>query len=133
MDDSPWLQSVDALLLGLWKTFYFSILKELQQAYGMKSLNIVKAAVTRWLSHGAACKRCRERYSIILEALDDIITRAPRPELVGYRDELLNSLTILQISFLEDVTASTNTLSLILQSDRKDFGTVHRALAFYVI
>ena len=49
----------------------------------MKSLNVIKAAVTRWLSHGAACKRCRERYEMILGSLDDIITRNPRPELIG--------------------------------------------------
>ena len=115
MDDYPWLQSVDALLLGLWKTFHFSsknryILREIQKAYGMKSLNVIKAAVTRWLSHGAACKRCRERYKLIVEALDDIITRAPKPELVGYREEMLSSLTILRISFLEDVLSITNTL-----------------------
>ena len=119
MDAFLWLSSIDGLLLGLWKTFHFSnknrfILREIQQAYGMKSLNVVKAAVTRWLSHGAACKRCLERYDTILGALDDIITRAPKPELVGYRDEMLNSQTILRITFLEDVLSLTNTLSLVL-------------------
>ena len=133
MDTFPWLLSVDSLLLGLWKTFHFSsknrfILREIQQAYGMKSLKIVKAAVTRWLSHGVACKRCRERYDMILGALDDIITKAPKPELIGYRDQLLETQTILQITFLEDVLSVTNTLSLVLQSDRKDFGAVRRAL-----
>ena len=61
----------------------------------MKSLNVIKAAVTRWLSHGAACKRCRERYGMILESLDDIITRNPRPELIGHCDEMLNARTVL--------------------------------------
>ena len=70
-EEFPWLQSIDSLLLGLWKTFHFSskncfILHEIQKAYVMKSLNVIKAAVTRWLSHGAACKRCRERYGMIL-------------------------------------------------------------------
>ena len=59
----------------------------------MKSLNVIKAAVRRWLSHGAACKRCRERYGMILGSLDDIITRNPRPELIDYCDEMLNEVS----------------------------------------
>ena len=115
-EEFTWLQSIDSLLLGLWKTFHFSsknrfILHEIQKAYGMKSLNVIKAAVTRWLSHGAACKRCRERYGMILGSLDDIITRNPRPELIGYRDEMLNAQTVLQITFLEDVLTITNILT----------------------
>ena len=51
-EEFPWLQSTDSLLLGLWKTLHFSskdrfILHEIQKAYGMKSLNVIKAAVTR--------------------------------------------------------------------------------------
>lgn len=133
MNDFPWLQTIDCLLLGLWKTFHFSsknryILREIQKAYGMKALNIIKASVTRWLSHGAACKRCRERYTSILGALDDVISKNPKPELIGYRAELLDIKTLLQISFLEDVLTITNTLSLVLQADKKDFGAVRRAL-----
>ena len=95
----------------------------------MKSLNVIKAAVTRCLSHGAACKRCRERCRMILGSLDDIITRTPGPELIGYRDEMLNAQTALQITFLEDVLTVTNTLSLVLQSDHKDFGAVRCTLS----
>ena len=67
MDDFLWLKKlVDSLLLGLCKRFHFSsknryILKEIQLAYDMKALNVIKASVTRWLSHGAACERCRKR------------------------------------------------------------------------
>ena len=73
---------------------------QLQEAYGMKALAVVKAAVTRWLSYGAACKRCRERYSVIVEALDDIIIKNPKPELIGYRSQVLDSTTILKVCFL---------------------------------
>ena len=90
-----WLESIDTLLLGLCKAFYYSgkncnILRSLQEAYGIKALNLVKAVVTRWLSHGAACKRCRERYHIITEALDDIISTINNLELVTYRNTLLD-------------------------------------------
>ena len=105
------------------------ILHEIQKVCGMKSLNVVKAAVTRWLFHGAACKRCRERYGMILGSLDKILTRNPRPELNGYHDEMLNAHTVLQITFLKDVPTITNILSLVLQSDRKDFRAVRCALS----
>ena len=95
----------------------------------MKSLNVIKAAVTRWLFHGVAFKRCRERYGMILGSLNDIITRNPRPELIGYRDEMLNAQTILQITFLGDILTITNKVSLVLQSDHKDFRAVRHALS----
>ena len=131
--DFPWLQKIDKILLGLWKAFHYSalnrhILKSLQEAYGMKALNLVKAAVTRWLSHGAACRRCRERYTEIVEALDDILVKNNNPEWIGYRSELLKESTIYQITFLEDVLSVTNILCLLLQSDRKDFGAISRVV-----
>ena len=42
---------------------------------------------------------------------------------------MLNAQTILQITFLEDVLTITNILSLLLLSDRKDFGAVRRTLS----
>ena len=35
-----------------------SFLKELQEPYGLKALNLVKVGVKWCLSHGAACQRC---------------------------------------------------------------------------
>ena len=115
----PWLESINTLLLGLWKAFYYSgkncnILRSLQEVYGIKALDLVKTVATRWLSHGAACKRCRERYHIIIEALDDIISTANNPELVTYRNTLLDTETVYQITFLEDVLSVINILSLLL-------------------
>ena len=68
----------------------------------MKALNVIKASVTRWLSHGAACKRCCKRYTVIVDVLDDIILKNPKPELIGYQSQLLDSKTLLEIAFLED-------------------------------
>ena len=129
----PWLESLDKLLLGLWKGFYYSgknrhILNALQEAYGLKALNLVKAAVTRWLSHGSACRRCRERYVVIIEALDDIVSKKNNPELLVHRDTMLESKTVYRITFLEDVLSVTNALSLLLQSDHKDFAAISRAV-----
>ena len=42
------------------------ILNEIQTGYGIKAFNAIKAIVTCWFSHGAAYKRTRERYPIIV-------------------------------------------------------------------
>ena len=49
----------DSLLLNLYQLLMNSsvkqsIFEEVQAAYGLQSLKLVKAAVTRWLSHGKA-------------------------------------------------------------------------------
>ena len=81
---------------------------------------LVKDVVTIWLSHGAACKL----YHIIIEALDDIISTTNNPELVTYRNTLLDIEAVYQIMFLEDVLSMTNILSLLLQSDKKNFSAI---------
>ena len=55
-----------------------------------------------------------------MDALDDIIAKDPKLELIGYWSQLLDSKTMLQILILEDVQSITNALSLVLQAD-KDF------------
>ena len=133
MEQFAWISSIDSLLLGLWKVFHYigknrHIVKELQEAYGMKALYTVKASITRWLSHGTACKRCRERYTVFVEALDNILIVKPNPETSGYRDTLLSPITLMQITMLEDVLSVTNALSVLLQSDRKEFSEIQRGL-----
>ena len=88
-DQIPGPESIDRLLLGLWKGIYYSgknwhILKSIQEAHGLKALNLVKATVTRRFSHGAAYSN-----NIIVEALYDIATTSSNPELVACRDNLL--------------------------------------------
>ena len=98
-----WLAKLDKLLLGLWKSLHCSALKcsnltEIQKAYSMKALHLLKAVATRWLSHGAACKRCLERYKEILEALDQVLVAKPNPGISGYRSDFLEPSTVLQLS-----------------------------------
>lgn len=125
-----WLDEIDRLLLGLWKTFHFSgkrklILEELQKSYGQKPLSIVKAAVTRWLSHGRACGRVLDRYGTILQAIGDILSQKPDAELAGYRNSLLKEMTVYQICLLHDALTQVNALSLLLQTDKIEFKSVN--------
>ena len=130
IDQFSWLAKLDKLLLGLWKSFHYStlnwsIITEIQKAYGMKALHLVKAVVTRWLSHGATCKRCLERYEEILEALDQVLVAKPNPEISGYWSDLLEPSTVLELSLLDDILTIISKLCLLLQSDRKDFRAIH--------
>ena len=131
IDQFSWLTKLDKLLLELLKSFHYStlnclILTEIQKAYGMKVLHLViKAVVTRWLSHGATCKRCLERYKEILEALDQELVAKPNPEISGYQADLLEPSTVLELSLLDDVLTIISKLRLLLQSDHKDFRAIH--------
>ena len=49
-------------------------------------------------------------------------------EWIGYQSSLLKPITVLQITFLEDVLSVTSGLFLLLQSDKKDFGAISRAV-----
>ena len=95
-----------------------SILTEIQKAYGMKALHLVNTVVTRWLSHGATCKRCLERYEEILEALDQVLVAKPNPEISGYWSDLLEPSTVLELSLLDDILTIISKLCLLLQSQR---------------
>ena len=108
IDQFSWLAKLDKLLLGLWKSFHYStlncsIITEIHKAYGMKELHLVKAVVTRWLSHGAICRRCLERYEEILAALDQVLVAKPNPEISGYQSDLLEPNTVLELSLLDDI------------------------------
>ena len=130
----PWLSEIDKLLLGLWKTFHYNslnrhIFSKLQQAYDLEPRHLVKATVTCWLSHGEACnKRVREWYKQKVLPLDEIISKNSNSKKVSYQSNLLISSPVFQITLLEDISSVTNILCLILQSDRKDFAAVSRAV-----
>ena len=91
----------------------------------MKALHLVNTVVTRWLSHGATCKRCLERYEEILEALDQVLVAKPNPEISGYWSDLLEPSTVLELSLLDDILTIISKLCLLLQSDHKDFRAIH--------
>ena len=91
----------------------------------MKALHLVKAVVTRWLSHGAICKRCLETYEEILAALDQVLVAKPNPEISGYQSDLLEPSTELELSLLDDILTIISKLCLLLQSDLKNVRAIH--------
>ena len=133
VENFPWLNKIDTLLLGLWKVFHYSalnlyIFSQLQEACGMKVLQLLKAAVTCRLLHGATCRSCREHYEQIIKTLDDILVKNSNAKWIGYRSSLLKPTTFFQMTFIEDVLSVTNGLYLLLQSNKKDFRAISRTV-----
>ena len=77
------LEELDSLLLQLWKKFKFSmrdksVLEEIQQVQGnLKTLKILKASTTWWLSHRNSTKRVIEIFEEIVDSLD-VFMKNPR-------------------------------------------------------
>ena len=70
----------DSLLLNLFLLLKNSnvksnILEEVQNAYGLKMLKLIKTVITHWLSHGRAAERVLERYEPLIATLDEIYLR----------------------------------------------------------
>ena len=60
-----------------------AIFDEVQKAYELTSLKLIKAAVTRWLSHGKAAQRVLDRFETLVAALDEIYLRKSEPAVRG--------------------------------------------------
>ena len=88
------LMDVDAIIISVWKLMKYSTVKPsvfgaAQTAVGEKNLKLLKAAPTRWLSHGEASKRLVSRFESLVDALDTLISGKAAPDIKGIRDELL--------------------------------------------
>ena len=73
--------------------------EEVQQAYNLSSLKLIKAAVTCWLSHGQAFQRVLDRYEALVAALNAIYLRKQEPAVRGLCDNLIKPITIATLCF----------------------------------
>ena len=103
-----------------------SVFGAAQTAVGEKTLKLLKAAPTRWLSHGEASKRLFSRFESLVDALDTLISGKAAPDIKGIRDELLEPNTILMLLLLSDVLAHVNRFLWYLQTRNLIYSTVAR-------
>ena len=66
-----------------------SIFNEVQSAYGLDSLKLIKAHVTRWLSHGTAAQRVLDRFEPLVASLDAMYLLKYEPAVRGLRNSLI--------------------------------------------
>ena len=116
----------DGLLLKLYLLLKNSSTRqanfdEVQKAYKLTSLKLIKAVVTQWLSHGKAAQCFLNRFETLVAALDKIYLRKSEPAICGLRDDLVKPKTIATLCFLADILKSTNILQTALQGARLNF------------
>ena len=71
------LESVDVLLLLIWKIFHYSSVKQAvfqnaQEAENLPPLKILKVCTTRWLTHGETSIFIINRFTALVAALDPL-------------------------------------------------------------
>ena len=98
------MNDFDTLLLGVWKIFHFfpkrsSILESFQVIYGKKPLKILKAAVTRWLTHGRYSESVLGCILETLKALNQISIDTNESEVRGSRNLLMDHKVLFFICF----------------------------------
>ena len=69
--------------------FHFSpkkgaVLEKVQSIYSKRLLKILKAAVTRWLTHGRASQRILGFFKKLLETIDHICLETKETDIRGY-------------------------------------------------
>jgi hypothetical protein len=117
----PKLKELDALLISLWKTFKFSTIKQAvfenaQVEHDLKPMKIIKAVVTRWLTHGESCARVISRFEPLIDALDAIFQDKKDAEAKGVRDLLIEPDILLTLLLLAEVLSPINIFSKFLQT-----------------
>ena len=74
------LQEFDSLFLMMKNSAVkTNLFDEVQEAYGLIPLKLVKAVGSRWLSHGKTCERVLDRFELLVLALDEIYERKKEP------------------------------------------------------
>ena len=124
------VNSLDSLLLQLWKTFKFStnnkaVLDEIQKGEGKtNTLKMLKACVIRWLTHGKTTKRVSEIFVEIVDSFDNIFAKTHDPEIAGIRETLLKPEMILFNLFMADILHICNNFCKYLQGRNVRFSSL---------
>ena len=125
------LADVDVLILAVWKLMKYSSVKAsvfgaAQTVEGLKTIKLLKAAPTCWLSHGDASQRLVSRFKPLVNCSDTLIIDSRAQDVKDVRDELLEPNTILMLQLLADVLVHVNRFSRYLQTHNLIFATLVR-------
>ena len=94
-----------------------AILESVQNIYGKKPLKMLKATVTRWLTHGRVSKRILDCFRELVETIDQFCLTTAESEARGYRALLTNHKAFFCVCFMTAVLSIMSTLSLVLQKE----------------
>ena len=116
-------KSLDSLLLNLYllsnnSSKKQSIFNEVQSAYGLDSLKLIKTAVICWLSHGTIAQQVLDCLEPLVASLDAIYLQKYEPAVHGLCDCLIQPNMIATLCFLTDVLKSKIVLQTIVQGSQ---------------
>ena len=123
------LESLDKLLLWLWKLLEYSSVKQAvfenaQNVDDLKLLKILKACTTRWLAHGETSARVISRYKQVIAALDALTNEKGDEDAKGIRDQLLSPTSILMLLLLAEVLVPINSFCCFLQTRNSNYSLI---------
>ena len=115
------LESLDKLLLSLWKLFEYKSVKQAvfqnaQKVDDLKPLKILKACKTRWLMHGETPARVISQFKQVIAALEALTKEKRDEDAKGIRDQLLLPTSILMLLLLAEVLVPINNFCRFLQT-----------------
>ena len=101
------------------------MLDEIQKAEGKtNTLKMLKACVTRCLTHGKTTKIVSESFVEIIDSLDNIFAKTRDPEITGIRETLLKPEMILFNLFMADILHICNNFCKYLQGRNVKFSSL---------
>ena len=114
------LESLDKLLLLLWKSFECSLVKQAvfenaQMVDDMKPLKILKACTKRWLTHGETSACVISRFKEVIDTLDTLTTKKRYKDEKGIREHMLSPMSILMLLLLAEVLVPINNFCCFLK------------------
>ena len=115
------IESLDKLLLSLWKLFEYSSVKQAgfenaQIVDDLKPLKILKACTTRWLTHGETSATVTSRFKQVIATLDTLTTEKRDEDAKGIGDQMLSYMSILMLLLLAEVLVPINNFCRFLQT-----------------
>ena len=115
-------------MLMLWKFFKVStvrvaVFENAQEADNLSILKILKACITRWLTHGKTANRIILRFFQIIAAHDTLYSVRRDDDAKGVKDKLLNPSTILMLLLLAEALAPINVFCCYLQTRHLNYIT----------
>ena len=113
----PALVELDSVMLCLWKLFKNSTVRTavFDNAQMADEVKILRAALTRWLTHGKTAIRITSRFKQLIAALDTLYATRRDDDAKGIRDRLLRPTTIMML-LLAEALVPMNIFSCFLQT-----------------
>ena len=81
----------------------------IRSKHGKKLLNMLKVAVTQWLTHGRASKWILDCFCELMETIDQIGLNTAESKAIGYKILLTNHKVLFYVCFMTDVLSIINT------------------------